>query len=110
MFRVLLCYDRQIADLEPVIRSEIFQGILVILGHFVGGQSRRHNGNADRDGEDEMKDEKTGQWVLNKDNTCEFSVVFLFSFAVFLSFFSSASLFLFFLFFTLFLFFFSFAD
>lgn len=45
MFRVLLCYDRQIADLEPVIRSEIFQGILVILGHFVGGQSRRHNGN-----------------------------------------------------------------
>lgn len=46
MFRVLLCYDRQIADLEPVIRSEIFQGILVILGHFVGGQPRRHNGNA----------------------------------------------------------------
>ena len=45
MFRVLLCYDRQIADLEPVICSEIFQGILVILGHFVGSQPRRHNGN-----------------------------------------------------------------
>ena len=45
MFRVLLCYDRQIADLEPVICSEIFQGILVILGHFVGSQARRHNGN-----------------------------------------------------------------
>lgn len=37
-----------------------------------------------RDGEDEMKDERTGEWVLDKDNTCRFSVVFLSFFLFFL--------------------------
>lgn len=54
MFRILFGYDGQIADLEPVVGGEIFQGVLVVLGHFVGCQSRRHDGSC-TDGDNREK-------------------------------------------------------
>lgn len=43
MFSILFGYDGQVADLEPVVRGEILQGVLVILGDLIRGKPRRHD-------------------------------------------------------------------
>lgn len=35
MLRVFLGYDCQVADLEFVVRSEILEGVLVVLGNLI---------------------------------------------------------------------------
>jgi hypothetical protein len=47
MFRVLLGYDGQVADLKSVVRGEVLQGVLVVLGDLVRGESR-HGGEGNR--------------------------------------------------------------
>lgn len=39
MLGVLLGNDGEVADLKPVVGSEIFQGVLVVLGDLVGYQT-----------------------------------------------------------------------